>query len=223
MRRYGNRIPRSMPSPDLPVINLNECHTKFAKVPDGGLALRGTSSAYPSIVIEVGSTNDDMDMLLREAEIFLNQITTIEYVMLLNIEFRDGRVDNLRFVLCRRLPTPILISAQRVFALELENRAQQQGQQTENLGLVCKSNFGGKRKSESELRKMNAQEIDRTYQIQVINDFTVTRGTIRNLNFTFEDEPLVRGTALENQFNGTFTIVILIEDLEDIFSAPLTF
>lgn len=218
--RYGMENITPVTDASLAVRNVNECHTKFIKKPDGGVRINCSNRVYPPVVVEVGSTNDDLDMLLREAEVYLNQYTEIEYVLLLNIEFSANQIDNLRFVLCRRLPISQLQILQAEFAKDQEKFAKKLAKLRIKQG-TCESRLGGRRKSEDELKEMDAHQIQQVYQVEIINDYFVTRETIRDLAFLFEDEPIIRGTALENLFNGHFLVVITARRLLDIFEAPL--
>ena len=100
---FGRRSTTIVPNLTLRVVNINEGRVVFGKECDGDISLRDSKYNYPTVVVEIGATQDDMDLLLREAEVYLNQETDIQYVILLNIEFNQQRVESLRLLLCLRL------------------------------------------------------------------------------------------------------------------------
>lgn len=100
----------------LRVKNFNECGFCFCKEPDGGLQLLHDSRrGQPVAAEEVGFTHEGQDLLLREAEVFLNQHTHVEYVLLVNTIARNSRVESIRFTLCSRHRIQAQKTRQRLF------------------------------------------------------------------------------------------------------------
>jgi hypothetical protein len=209
VEKFGFQNVYPIYSPTIRCQNIKECHSWFSKKPDGGLfigkiqhepyyiALRN-----PTIVVEVGHTYEGMDLLLREAEVLLNRRTSIEYVMLVNLVSRNQQVNSVRFMLCRR---------------RRNSSVQSEDESSVPVTRSCSSKFSNRRCTEKSLERMSIEEIEGTYDLEIVQDETVTRDTIRNITFRLEVEPFTRNTQLEGSFEGEFEVVITEEDNEEIF------
>ena len=86
------------------LFNYEHCGDLFNKSPDGSLEinyLMKVRKSGPVFVMEVGYRHENFDLLMREAEVYLNGYTNIEYCLLIDISF-ERKIPVMRIILCRR-------------------------------------------------------------------------------------------------------------------------
>ena len=84
----------SIGSTGVSVLNYNHCGDKFTKCPDSSIALKRRFRGYKSkaiFVVEVGYRNENFEMLLRQAEVYLNKYTNVEYCFFVYISIEDEK------------------------------------------------------------------------------------------------------------------------------------
>ncbi len=148
---------------------------------------------------QIGHNPEGIDMLLQEAEVLLDRRTSIEYVRPVNVVSRNQQVNFIRFMLCRRR----------------NPSAQSEDESSVPRTRSCSSKFSYRRCSEKSLEKMSTEEIEGTYDLEIMYDETVTRDTIRNITFRLEVEPFTRNTEFEGTLEEYFEIAITEEDIEE--------
>ena len=113
--RYGRRNVMGNYGTGIPVVNLNECHATFGKIPDDTILI-GSNGARSSerVVIEVAYRHENLDLLLREAEVLLNQYTRVNYALLVRIFYLEDML-NIRFFLYTRRSNEKLEELQNEF------------------------------------------------------------------------------------------------------------
>ena len=191
--------------------NMNECHARFGKKPDQVLALcPDGKKPFPLLAVEVNNTHQSLDMLLRIAEILLNQDTTVNYVLLLDIVWENGRIVGVRFILCRRLDAITLQRRQADF--NGNSRCP-----SATGGLSTMEKFGACRVHSSILQTLSLHQLEAHYQLIVDFDVTINRNDIQEPAIVLDEGVLFAGTPLANEHIGQITIVITPRDLESIF------
>ena len=209
LEKYGILFSQPAIADELPVVNLNECHKSFIKIPDGGILIRRDSrQGYPLLVVEVGHYANNMDFLLRIAEIYLNPHTHIDYVLLVNVLSVQRRVQSIGFVLCTRISNLSDMSqSMQIFHGLAKCNKQDHGK------------FGSRRKSEVDLLRATFEEIQDIYDVLVLFDNTVERNSLHNVTFSLSEDVIFRDIPNPHNFNQFLEISIsemLLQDIVDI-------
>ena len=182
---------------DSKVRNSRNCGAWFVKQSDFAVSIGATSeNSRFLLATEVGVHNEDMNMLLLEAEVLLNYYTTTLYVLLVNVEcIRAGVPQTIRYMLCRRLPN---------------NRLLKYEQYVEKHQIKCEfeKKLGPRRVSEKELLVITREEIADNYDLEVVADETVTRDNIRDVVFHLDYDYINQYIPLPSEFVGNLTITI---------------
>ena len=182
---------------DLKVRNSRNCGAWFVKQPDFAVSIRAPSeNSRFLLAAELGVHNEDMNMLLLEAEVLLNYYTTTLYVLLVNVGCdRAGIPQSIRYMLCRRLPNNRLLTYEQYVKKHV-------------IQCVLEKKLGPRRVSENELVIMSRTEIAEHYDLEVVADETVTRDNIRDVIFHLDYTFINQYVVLAPEFIGNLTITI---------------
>ena len=167
------------------VTNINEGGATFWKVPDGGIVFVNelhNCRRHSFVVVEVGYQNEGMDMLMREAEVFLNQKTLVQYVVLMNIVSVNHRPQSIRIVVCRRIPRKELLASQKKWEkVKPED---------------CKVKILVRRMMELTLSAINFEENRHQYDVHVTYNRTFLREQVEDALFELDFELAAIGIPL---------------------------
>ena len=206
MGQYGRFQANNGGSYGVKVKNENSCHVHFTKEVDGSVYLGETNLVKNhQVVVEVGYRHENMDLLLREAEVLLNQHTSVEYTLLVNIISSATDVIAFRFVLCRRVSRRILAKGQKYM---------------EQFNNPCDPDkFGHVRIRDNLLRDRDLTTINPVseYNLIVVSDQTVERNEIRDVQLPFIHDIIVQGTTFQNDFHGSFLVTISHQVMYQLF------
>ena len=197
--RYGWRNVTINHGTGLSIMNVNECHATFGKIPDDTILI-GSNGARGSerVVVEVAYRHENLDLLLREAEVLLNQYTRVSYALLVGVFFLED-ILCFRFFLCTRRNNKELEKLQNEFTKRRTWKCTEY-----SFGLTERDKFGPSRHSDSDSRSVSGRDLENYYQIIILHDQTVSHDNLQPVTLTFLDEFPFVGTSLEETTNGYF-------------------
>ena len=200
INRYGWRNVTINHGTGLSVMNVNECHATFEKIPDGTILI-GSNGARGSerVVVEVAYRHENFDLLLREAKVLLHQYTRVSYALLVRVFFLEDTYFMLQVLLCTRKNNKELEKLQDEFSTKRTWKCIEYSS-----GLTERDKFGPSRLSDSDSRSVSGRDLENYYQIIILHDQTVSHDNLQPVTLTFLDEFPFVGTSLEETTNGYF-------------------
>ncbi|CAF1140214.1 unnamed protein product [Brachionus calyciflorus] len=219
-RKFPGKI-RPRGSSDISLVNLRECCHEFKKTPDDSISiiysyLDGRSD--PFLVIEVIVSHESTDLLLREAEVYLNKLTKIEYAIMVQFSKVPEGNESIRIIVAQRSDSNPII-----FYGSSDERETKEHQIIKEHSFKCKgseSKFLSSRNHEKDLKKILNEKVAQDYDIQIIYDILIEKNNISpNIRFFLDASRIVSGTIIPMPEHRLVEINIPNYLIEDFFSS----
>ena len=175
--------------------------------------------------MEVGFRHENFDLLLREAELYLNGYTNVEFCLLIDLSLENG-IPIMRIILCRRQHDPENFQndeekeAFRQHKADLKKEAfEQQKKSPEDLPPDC-GKIPTRAKSFRNVRLKPVAELQQLYSLIIVEYITVRLDAILHpVTLPIDLRLMLRNSLIEIQNEAVMNITIPVSALNRLFRA----